>query len=85
MKETVEVDLDDPDPDKCFMRLSKGIESEIKIFKEEIVMISRLKRVFLRRKLKKEKLNLLSQVAAINKKLKILDEIDEKEKEIEKQ
>ena len=84
MKETVEVDLDDPDPNKCFMRLSKGIESEIKIFKEEIVMISRLKRVFLRRKLKREKLTLLSQVLEINKKLKILDEMDKKEEESEK-
>lgn len=78
MKENIEVDLDDPD--KCGIRVSKKAGEKIEIFTQEVAMISRLKRMILRKNLKKEKIALLAQVMEINKKLKILNEIDDKAK-----
>lgn len=55
-------------------------EKEIIRFKGEAAMIGKLKRRLLRKKLKREKLRILSELLAVNKKLKILDEMEEEDK-----
>jgi len=77
MRDNIEIDLDDPDPDKGSIRVSKKAGKKLEIFTQEVAMISKFKRIILRKKLKKEKLTLLAQIVEINKKLKILNEIDE--------
>ena len=47
---------------------------------EVVIMLNKLKRKILRKKLKKEKLDLLCDLIELNKKLKALDDMDEKEK-----
>ena len=47
---------------------------------KEVDMINRIKRTLLRKRLKKDKLNILADLIEVNRKLKILDELDEKEK-----
>ena len=66
---------DDPDPSKR-VRLSWSQERELEIFEEEMLMISQLKRMLARRKLNKEKRELLFQLMEIKRKLKILDKLD---------
>jgi len=41
-------------------------------------MISKIKRAFLRRELKRDKIRLLKELVLVKKKLKILDEYDKK-------
>ena len=52
----------------------------IEKFEEEVVMFDKLKRKREKDKLKKEKLEFLTKIVAINKKLKILEDIEEKER-----
>ena len=49
-------------------------------FVKEVAMFSALKRRILREKLKKEKFRILAELVSVNKKLKILEEMEEKEK-----
>ena len=56
-------------------------EDDITIFVGEVLMLSKLKRRMLKRRLKKEKLDLLAQVVSINKKLKAIEDLD---KEVQK-
>ena len=44
-------------------------------------MVSKLKRILLRKKLKKEKVRLLCDLMEVKRKLKILDELDKEDKE----
>jgi len=68
-------DNDGPEPPSDI----KGIK-DLVFFEEEIAMLDRLKRKRIKAKLKKEKLGLLAEIVAINKKLKILEAIEEQEK-----
>ena len=70
---------DDPDPSKR-VRLSRSRERELEIFEEEMSMMNQLKRILARKKLKKEKRELLFQLMEIKRKMKILDKLDEAEK-----
>jgi hypothetical protein len=74
--ETIECrEEDEPDP-----KSKRALEREVKRFREDVIMISQVKRLLLRRKLKKEKVRLLYELMEVKRKLKILDELDEKEK-----
>jgi len=59
-------------------------DNDIKVFIAEVLMLGKIKRGILRRCLKKEKLDLLTQVVSINKKLKVLDDLDEKKEKGQK-
>jgi len=52
------------------------IDRKVALFRREIKMLNKLQRTILRKKLKNEKLNLLAGVLSINKKLKVLDEME---------
>jgi len=67
---------DEPDPGKR-IGLTKWQEAK---FRREIAMFDRLKRKILRRRLEKEKARLLVEYVAVKKKIKILDELDKKDK-----
>lgn len=72
---------DDDEAGPKSVELSREQERDLEIFAEEAQMIGKLRRVLLRGKLKREKLKLLAEVASINKKLKILDKLEEEAKE----
>ena len=67
---------DEPDPSKLGSLARKRLHD----FKEGAIMLSALKRMVLRKKLKKEKRDILLSLMEVNRKLKILDGIDAKEK-----
>ena len=71
---------DDDAPPKLRAKIDKEIQRELEIFGEEVIMFSRLKRTILRKKLKKEKVRILCELIEVKRKLKILDELDEKDK-----
>lgn len=72
-------DNDGPEPPSDIKGI-KDIKQDLVFFEEEIAMLDRLKRKRIKAKLKKEKLGLLAEIVAINKKLKILEAIEEQEK-----
>ena len=76
MKKIESPEDDDPDPSKCGL-LSRSQERDLGIFEKEAKMLNQLKRIVVRRKLKKEKKELLYQLMDIKRKLKILDKLDE--------
>jgi hypothetical protein len=83
MKEIL-VEEEDPDPckrDLSKVRLSGEDERYLRIFRETVEMFDGFKRVLLRKKLKKEKLRILTEYLRVCKQLKILDELDRKAKE----
>ena len=71
---------DSEDDTKYEAVLAVAQKKDLKDFKKRIAMFDKLKRSRERKKLKQEKLRLLSELLTINKKLKVLDEF-EKEKE----
>jgi hypothetical protein len=83
MKEVPGEEVDDV-PSKCIvlkndLKLEEMLEIDRKVvllFRREIKMLNKLQRTILRKKLKNEKLNLLTGVLSINKKLKVLDEME---------
>jgi len=82
MKEVPGEEVDDV-PSKCIvlkndLKLKEMLEIDRKValFRGEIKMLNKLQRTILRKKLKNEKLNLLTGVLSINKKLKVLDEME---------
>lgn len=50
-------------------------------FEEKVKMFDGIKRKMLRKKLRQQKKELCLEIVSINKKLKILDELDKKERE----
>ena len=71
---------DDDVPSKLRAKIEKDIKRELEIFEEEATMLDNLKRILLRKKLKKEKIRILYELMEIKRKIKILDELDEKDK-----
>ena len=71
---------DDDVPSKLRAKIEKDIKQELEIFEEEATMLDNLKRILLRKKLKKEKIRILYELMEIKRKIKILDELDEKDK-----
>jgi len=69
-------DEDEPDPSKSVItkKLSKKLDS----FAKEAAMINKIKRALLKKKLKKEEVQLLRELVEVKRKLKILDELDSK-------
>ena len=67
------INLDDDDP------LPKLKERDFIRFEEKVKMFDGLKRKMLRNKLNKQKQELCLEIVSINKKLKILNELDKKE------
>jgi len=78
---TVSMENEDDDvPSKLRAKIEKDIKRELEIFEEEATMLDNLKRILLRKKLKKEKIRILYELMEIKRKIKILDELDEKDK-----
>jgi len=65
----------------CPPALKVNLEGFFLPLSKEIVMVSKLKRILLRKKLKKEKVRLLCDLMEVKRKLKILDELDKEDKE----
>ena len=58
------------------LKTAQKINKRLAKFERKATMISRLKRAIIRKDLKQRKMKLLTKVIEINKKLKILDEMD---------
>ena len=80
MKTVLMKNEDDDVPSKLRAKIEKDIKQELEIFEEEATMLDNLKRILLRKKLKKEKIRILYELMEIKRKIKILDELDEKDK-----